>query len=197
MVGLAGSLEEPDVPRLLQLAPDFLGFRDALFNEVGAIDRRHVERIRRLVPPEEGEVLESDRARPASIAEPSLGAETVLQRIFVRDLVLPVRIGAYADERTAPQKVRFDVSVELDPDVIAPSEMGQVVSYDIITDGIAAIVAEGHIDFVETLAERIAAHALRQPRARRVTVKVEKIERAPAVVGVEIVAQRTASPEER
>ena len=44
--------------------------------------------------------------------------------------------------------------------------MGQVFSYDLITDGIAAIVAEGHVDFVETLAERIAAQVLRDPRAR-------------------------------
>ena len=30
MVGLAGGLEAPDVPRLLPLEPDILGFRGAL-----------------------------------------------------------------------------------------------------------------------------------------------------------------------
>ena len=112
------------------------------------------------------------------------------QRIFVRDLVLPVPIGAYSDERSGSQQVRFDVIVELDPGAPEPTHMGEVLSYDLITDGIAAIVAEGHIDFAETLAERIAAHVLRQKRARRVTVKVEKLERGPAIVGVEIVAER-------
>ena len=68
--------------------------------------------------------------------------------------------------------------------------MGQVFSYDLITDGIAAIVAEGHVDFVETLAERIAARILREPRAQRATVKVEKLEMGPGGVGVEIVMDR-------
>ena len=112
------------------------------------------------------------------------------ERIFVRDFVLPVRIGAYSHEREAPQNVRFDVSVEVGRPRGEPKGMGQVLSYDLITDGIAAIVAEGHVDFVETLAERIAPRILREPRAWRATVKVEKLEMGPGGVGVEIVMDR-------
>ena len=32
-VGLSGSLEAPDIPRLLPFAPDFLGFRGALCDQ--------------------------------------------------------------------------------------------------------------------------------------------------------------------
>jgi dihydroneopterin aldolase len=39
---------------------------------------------------------------------------------------------------------------------------------------------------VENLADRIAAQVLRHPRAKRVTVKVEKLEMGPGAVGVEI-----------
>jgi dihydroneopterin aldolase len=112
--------------------------------------------------------------------------DAVSERIFVRDYVLPVRIGAYSHERDAPQKVRFDVSVDVSRSHAAPPGMGQVLSYDLITDGIAAIVAEGHVDFVETLAERIGKHVLRDPRARRITVRVEKLELGPGGVGVEL-----------
>ena len=109
----------------------------------------------------------------------------------MRDLVLPVRIGAYSHERNAPQKVRFDVSVDVRRPRGATQRMGQVYSYDLITDAISRIVAEEHIDFVETLAERIAAEVLSDPRAGRVTVKVEKLEIGPGGVGVELTMDRS------
>jgi dihydroneopterin aldolase len=196
LVGLAGGLEEPDVPRLLALEPDFLGFRGALCD---AHDRRKgldlaaVKAIRRLIP---RDLAASDPANvdyrllAARGWHPETAERGLAQRIYVRDFVLPVRIGAYSHEKSAPQNVRFDVTVEVDRPRGEPQGMGQVFSYDLITDGIRSLVAEGHIDFVETLAERIAARILRDPRAGRVTVKVEKLEMGPGGVGIEIVMDR-------
>src|SRR5262249_5353827 len=53
MGGLAGALEAPDVPRLLLLAPDVLGFRGALTGDndrTGRIDPAAVQAIRALLP---------------------------------------------------------------------------------------------------------------------------------------------------
>lgn len=197
LVGLAGALEAPDVPRLLPLGPDLLGFRGALctrHDRQAALDPAAVQAIRSLVPREHpagdaGNVdyrLLSARGYHPATAE----REGFVERIFVRDFVLPVRIGAYSYERSAPQKVRFDVTVEVQRPRGEPQGMAQVLSYDLITDGIRAVVAEGHIDFVETLAERIATRVLADPRARRVTVRVEKLEMGPGAVGVEIVMDR-------
>ena len=197
IVGLAGALEEPDVPRLLSLGPDLLGFRSALcsgHDRLKAIDLAAVQAIRGLIPREipadfaanvDYRLLSARGYHPVTAER-----EGFLERIYVRDFVLPVRIGAYSHERVAPQKVRFDVTVEVQRPRGEPHGMGQVLSYDLITDGISTIVAEGHIDFVETLAERIAAHVLADPRARRATVRVEKLEMGPGAVGVEIVMDR-------
>ncbi len=196
LVGLAGGLEEPDVPRLLAVEPDFLGFRGALCasrDRRSGIDLAAVKAIRRLIPQarrEEGGANVDYRLLSARGWHPETAERGITERIYVRDLVLPVRIGAYSHEKDAPQKVRFDVTVEIDRARGEPQGMGQVFSYDLITDGIASLVAAGHIDFVETLAERIARHVLRDPRARRVTVKVEKLELGPGGVGVEIVMDR-------
>ena len=194
-VGLAGGLEEPDVPRLLALEPDVLGFRGALCSgrhRASTIDLAGVRAIRRLIPPERaGEPKKVDyRLLSARGYHPDTAERDHPARIFVRDFVLPVRIGAYSHERHAPQKVRFDVSADIDRPRGEPQGMGQVFSYDLITDAISAIAAEGHIDFVETLADRIAAQVLRDSRVRRVAVKVEKLEMGPGGVGVEIVMQR-------
>ena len=49
-------------------------------------------------------------------------------------------------------------------------DMRDVFSYDVITDGIRIIVAQEHIAFLETLAERVAASVLGHPRVVSVTV---------------------------
>jgi (5-formylfuran-3-yl)methyl phosphate synthase len=117
-------------------------------------------------------------------------ARLISERIFVRNFVIPVRIGAFDHERSGPQNVRFDVAVDVERGRGEPTGMGEVVSYDIISDGIRAIAAEGHIDLVETFAERIAALVLREPRAWRASVTVTKLEVIPGEVGVELVMER-------
>ena len=193
MVGLAGGLEEPDVPRLLPLSPDLIGFRGALCAGArsGAIDAARVRAIRRLIP---GKVArKADDAENGTPDNRFVGMRVASERIFVRDFVLPVRIGAYNHEKGAPQKVRFDVTAELEPRQTTARNMDDVLSYDLIIDGIRRIVAEGHVDLVETLAERIGALVLQEPRALRVTVRVEKLELGPGGAGVELVMQRAVS----
>ena len=54
------------------------------------------------------------------------------------------------------------------------------------------LVASGHIELVETLAERLAADCLDHPRAVRVRVRVRKPEaiEGAAAAGVELTASR-------
>jgi dihydroneopterin aldolase len=70
--------------------------------------------------------------------------------------------------------------------------MRHVFSYDIIMDGIRAIIARGHVELSETLAEQVAAHVLEDPRVVRVKVRVEKLELGAGGVGVEIERKRAS-----
>jgi dihydroneopterin aldolase len=111
------------------------------------------------------------------------------RRVFIRGLVLDAFIGAYEHEQGAAQPVRID----LDIDVREPAEptgdrLEDVVCYNRLTQGIKAIIAEGHIKLVETLAERIAELAMAHPMVLAAIVRVEKpkaISEADAA-GVEI-----------
>jgi dihydroneopterin aldolase len=203
MTGLAGSLEPPDVPRLMLLAPDFLGFRGALCagrDRTATLNADATAVIRALIPaapPATGQ----GRASPAKVDYRLLAARhyygpdkdgTATDRVFVCDLVLPVRIGAYAREREKPQSVRFNVAAKVLRAGRAVEDMRDVFSYDVVIDGIRMIVAQEHIPFVETLAERIAALVLDHPRVTGVTVRVEKLEVGPGAVGVEITRERAA-----
>jgi hypothetical protein len=57
-------------------------------------------------------------------------------------------------------------------------------------DGIRTIVAKGHVQLSEALAEHVAELVLENPRVMRVTVRVEKLELGPGGVGVEIERKR-------
>jgi dihydroneopterin aldolase len=200
MGGLAGSLEAPDVPRLLLLAPDVLGFRGALcgnHDRTGDIDPAAVDVIRALIPEDPRAVR--PHAAAAKVDYRLLAArgyavkdDAATDRILVRDFVLPIRIGAYQHEREKTQNVRFNVDVGIVRAPHVAQDMRDVFSYDVILDGIRMIVAQEHIALIETLAERIAALILAQPRVVSVTLTIEKLDVGPGAVGVEIVRKRPA-----
>jgi dihydroneopterin aldolase len=204
LAGLAGSLEPPDVPRLLPLRPDILGFRGALCakgERTEGLDAKAVSLVRGLIPMdgrdrpiEDGEEDRVDYRLLVGrgyAVEPRDGASRA-DRIFVRDFVMPVRIGAYRIEHDSTQRVRFNVEAFVQRGTHAPADMRDVLSYDVITDAVRRIVAEGHVELVEVLAERVAGVILGQPRVSKVVVRVEKLDIGPAAVGVEITREKTA-----
>jgi len=174
--GLAGSLEAPDAPRLLVLRPDILGFRGALCD---GGDRRNT-----LSPPAVTLIRELILRAPE---QPHQGE---VDHVFVRDLVIAVEIGAYGFERGRTQRVRFCVDAEVYRNV-GPDDMRCVFSYDVIMDAIKIILASGHVELVETIAERLAESVLLHERVHAIDVTVEKLDVAPpAAVGVRIRRER-------
>lgn len=114
-------------------------------------------------------------------------ARTGVRHVFVRDLVLPCSVGVHRHERDREQRVRInlDLAVREGP---LNDDLKDVVCYESITDGVRAIIARGHVNLVETLAEDIAAMCLKEPRVRSARVRVEKLDvyRDATSVGVEI-----------
>lgn len=110
--------------------------------------------------------------------------------IFVRDLVLDCNIGVYAEEKGVTQQISFAVEAYLASGVKSVADdIAEVPSYADIIDGIESIAKQGHIELVETFAERIAAHCLADRRIAAVKIRLEKLERGPRR-GVEIYRTR-------
>ena len=112
-------------------------------------------------------------------------------RISLRDHVVEVDIGAYQIERGHRQRVMFNVVVEVRP---APQplndDVDRILSYDRITEAIAAELAAERLNLLETLAERVAERILAAPQAMRAFVRIEKLDIGPYKLGVEIVRSR-------
>lgn len=120
-------------------------------------------------------------------------AASGLRHVFVRDLDLMALIGIYEHEKTDPQRiiVNIDLSVT-EGEGPKDDDIGHVVSYEIVVKKVEQIIAEGHINLVETLCEKIAAACLRDRRVVAARVRVEKPDIIPNArsVGVEIERQR-------
>ena len=121
-------------------------------------------------------------------------------RILLSDHLVEAEIGAFGVERGARQRLRFNVAVEVAPRS-APLEddVDKILSYDAIADAISAELDSERLNLLETLAERIARRLLQEPAALLVHLRVEKLDRAPGALGVEIVrggsAEATANSE--
>lgn len=130
-------------------------------------------------------------AHPAERAETLDPVRPLRDRISLRDHIVEVEIGAFQAERGATQRVRFNVVVDVRPNPAAlDDDVDRVLSYDTITEAIAAELSSERLNLLETLAERIAERLLAEPQAMRAFVRVEKLDRGPGALGVEIVRDR-------
>ena len=118
--------------------------------------------------------------------------EGELDRVFVRDFVVSAQIGAYDFERGIHQRVVFEVEALVRRAGAQTDDMRSIFSYDLILDAIRLVVGRGHVDFVETLAEEVAALVLQHARVRSVRVNVRKLDVIEGEVGVEIRRERAS-----
>ncbi len=118
-----------------------------------------------------------------------------LDRISVRDHIVEVDIGAFQIERGHTQRICFNIVVEVRPltDPVA-DDVDRILSYDLVTEAITLELASERLNLLETLAERIAERILTEPQAMRVFVRIEKLDRGPGALGIEIVRSKADLP---
>lgn len=116
-----------------------------------------------------------------------------VRHVFVRDFETDAEIGVWSFERGKTQRVRINVDLSvLEEAEHHADQLENVVCYNDIVEGVKVIIAQGHIQLVETLAEKIAHFSLQNSRVTSVRVRVEKLEAVEdaASVGVEIERRR-------
>jgi len=107
--------------------------------------------------------------------------------VFIRDLELLARIGVHGHEQGKPQPVRINVALTGTIDE-AGDRLENAIDYESVAEKIRGIIAAGHINLAETLAERIAAACFEDKRVIHARVRVEKLHALPGAdaAGVEI-----------
>ncbi|MEM7057196.1 MAG: dihydroneopterin aldolase [Pseudomonadota bacterium] len=120
------------------------------------------------------------------------GTDVPADKIFLSNYVREIDIGAYAEERGVLQRVRFDVTLEVARNTAhIDDNQFRVVSYDDLVGAIEALIDGPRMNLLETFAEALAHQVLVDPRARRVQIRIEKLDRLEgAGLGIEIVRVR-------
>lgn len=112
------------------------------------------------------------------------------RRIFLRDHVISVQIGAHDFEKTQAQRVIFNVELFVPYASSTPQDdkLSEVVDYDFVREVIAQRVATGHVELQETLCDDLANRFLAHPQVAAVRLSSCKPDVYPdcAGVGVEV-----------
>jgi len=126
-------------------------------------------------------------------AHPSTASARVM-KVMVRDLVLPARIGVYMHEKQGTQRVRVNLELVCTEHPAIKDELGNVVNYADLVEQVRAIVDEGHINLVETLADRVAQACLVDRRVQSAKVRIEKLDVFPEAESVGVEIERVRNP---
>lgn len=128
--------------------------------------------------------------RPASFAD----GRTRLRHVFVRDLTLMASIGIYRHEQDQRQRIRVNIDLGVVEAQPIDDMIDNVVSYETVIADVRRLVDSGHVNLVETLAERIAALCLEDHRVRTTRIRVEKLDVFANVASVGVEIERFAPP---
>lgn len=129
-------------------------------------------------------------------SDPHAEQDPPADRIFLSDFVREIEIGAYAEEVGVTQRVKFNLVLEVTRNTAhIDDRVGRVINYDDLIESIDTVANGERINLLETFAERLAQLCLVDPRARRIRIRIEKLDRLPdgATLGCEIT--RVRSPE--
>ena len=132
-----------------------------------------------------------DRPR---IADAGLG----IRHVFLRDMVLAASIGIYPHEHATPQRIRINVDLGVTDDGALPmsrasvgrDDLARVVDYEALAIKVRRICGSGHVNLVETLAERLAEAALEDHRVISARITVEKLDIFPDAASAGVAVER-------
>lgn len=115
---------------------------------------------------------------------------TDCRRIFLREFSIEASIGFHDFEKQARQRILIsvDLFVPISLSTSARDQVADVVDYDFIRHGIAAIAQSRHFNLQETLIDEICGLCLSQPGVRAVRVESQKPDVYPdcKTVGIEV-----------
>jgi len=112
------------------------------------------------------------------------------RRIFLRNHIVNVYIGAHDFEKQQSQRVIFNVELFVPYAHSTPrtDRLTEVVDYDFVREVIARRVRKGHIELQETLCDDVAAELFDHPQVQAVRLSTCKPDVYPdtEAVGVEV-----------
>ncbi len=119
-----------------------------------------------------------------------------MRNVLISGLEVMTMIGIYSHEKMKPQRVITSIELRVEETGTPGSDrFEEVVDYERIVVGVREICRAGHVNLVETLAERVAVVCLEDTRVHSVRIRIEKPDAFPDCrsVGIEIERSRSGT----
>jgi dihydroneopterin aldolase len=114
-------------------------------------------------------------------------------KVFIDTLQVSASIGVHPHEHETRQMIIVDVELDMGATPTPKHDrLNETADYEAITKAIEGMADEGHVQLVETLAERIARWCLKDSRVLKARVRVAKPAALPnaRAVGCEVTIGR-------
>ncbi|MSQ56133.1 MAG: dihydroneopterin aldolase [Limnohabitans sp.] len=115
--------------------------------------------------------------------------ELTCRRLFLRGITIAVNIGIHDFEKTATQRIIFDVDLYIlfQNSTAYQDDISEVVDYDFVRQVIHQRVAQGHINLQETLCDDVLTQLMSHKGVKAARVSTRKPDVYPdcEFVGVE------------
>ena len=101
-------------------------------------------------------------------------SETIIQQVFLRDFEVICSIGVHKHEKKRPQKLLLNLELNVENIPSFGDKLEFAVCYEEIANKIRSIASRGHMNLIETFAERIVSCCEEDPRIKRIKIVIEK-----------------------
>ena len=121
-----------------------------------------------------------------------MNAKPASDKVYVKNLVLPCRVGVTEEERKQNQKIIIGIEMACSlAEAGASDDLQKTVDYWEIKEQVTQFVKQTELKLLEPIAEHIAAIALKNPNIIQVTVDIKKEKYAQQpVMGIQITRDR-------
>ena len=110
-----------------------------------------------------------------TVFEKKISNDTV-KKIVIKDLILKKIFGFYPNEKTKPQRLKFNIKLELAKNLqFNDQDLQTILDYDEIINIINNIL-DKKINFLETLADQIIEEILQNSKITAIELKIEKLD---------------------
>ncbi len=118
--------------------------------------------------------------------------EASTRRVFINDLVLDCLIGVHRHEKDGSQRIRINIELTVvENKTPIEDKLSNVLCYESLIGKVRKLVAAGHVNLVETLAQRLADLCLAEPQVCNAKIRIEKLDVFADAVSVGIEIART------
>tara|TARA_B100000575_G_C22899033_1_gene522741 strand:+ start:342 stop:737 length:396 start_codon:yes stop_codon:yes gene_type:complete len=111
------------------------------------------------------------------------------RKVIIKDLTLSIFVGIHSFEKKKKQRVKFNIEVLIDPYVLPNSKnLNSILNYEEVVMKIEELADSKHHELLEDLAENIFNVIFKNKLAKKVNLKLEKLDilKKTKSVGIEV-----------